>query len=187
MSCLGDEEVYWILTHNDFIRVTFLLCYCLKEGPASSFSLCRKGFLNFFLCEVLNFTLLMTGTRQDLGQDNCLSIFLSLLVGSDYWSNAAWIPMHFVISMVSKDDLPLHVTPFHFQFTGSQNCRGWKRPLEFIKSKTSDKAGSLGEMVTTFKKNIPCLCAIHSKAQVQRTPCFCESLWLALISRILLK
>jgi len=129
----------------------------------------------------------MTGTRQDLGQDNCLSIFLSLLVGSDYWSNAAWIPMHFVISMVSKDDLPLHVTPFHFQFTGSQNCRGWKRPLEFIKSKTSDKAGSLGEMVTTFKKNIPCLCAIHSKAQVQRTPCFCESLWLALISRILLK
>lgn len=89
MSCLGDEEVYWILTHDDFIRVNFLLCYCLKEGPASSFSLCRKGFLNFFLCEVLNFTLLMTGTRQDLGQDNCLSIFLSLLVGSDYWSNAA--------------------------------------------------------------------------------------------------
>lgn len=54
MSCLRDEEeVYWIITHDDFIRVNFLLCYFLKEEPANSFLLCRKDLLNFFLCEAI--------------------------------------------------------------------------------------------------------------------------------------
>lgn len=81
MSCVGDEEeVYWIITHDDFIRVNFLLCYFLKEEPANSFSLCRKDLLNFFLCEALNFTLLMTGTRQDLRQ---LSQHLSIAASGE--------------------------------------------------------------------------------------------------------